>query len=131
MHGFRQRCCAWIAIFAALLGALAPTVSRATARDDAGRLLVAVCTAAGTHWIALDRTAPDDAAGSGGGERSLSLDSCPYCFAQAGAAVLPAPGAPLPLVVSGRTRPPSVADVAPRPRASWPPSHPRAPPGRA
>ena len=130
MRRFRQRCCAWIAIFAALLGALAPTVSRATARDDGGGLLVAVCTAAGTHWIALDRGAADDAAESGGGKRALSLDRCPYCFVQAGAAALPAPSAALPLIAPGWTPPPLVPDVAPRPRESWPPSHSRAPPGR-
>ena len=131
MRRFRQRCCAWIAIFAALLGALAPTVSRAAASDAAGRLLVEVCTAAGTHWIVLDRTAVDDAAARGGGERAFSIDRCPYCVAQAGAAALPAPTAALPLAVPGRTPLPLVAEVAPRPRQSWSPSQPRAPPGRA
>jgi hypothetical protein len=131
MRRFRQRCCAWIAIFAALLGALAPTVSRATARDDVRGLLVAVCSAAGTHWVAIDRTAADDSAGSGGGKPAVSLDRCPYCVAQAGAAALPAPTAAVPLVVPGRTPPPLVANIAPRLRQSWPPSHPRAPPGRA
>jgi hypothetical protein len=128
MRRFRHRCCAWIAIFAALLGALAPTVSRATARDGAGGLVVAVCTAAGTHWIALDRTAPAD--GSGGSERAFPLDRCPYCFAPSGAAPLPSTTAALALVEPDRTPPSPVADAAPRPRAWWPPSHPRAPPGR-
>jgi hypothetical protein len=131
MRRHRQRWLAWIAILAALLGALAPTVSRAMARENAGGLLVAVCSAAGTHWIALDRAAADGKAGSAGGEWTVALDRCPYCFASAGAALLPPNPTALPLIAPGHPPPRVVVVLAPRPPASWPPFCPRAPPGRA
>ena len=115
---------------AALLGALAPTISRATARENAGHLLVAICSAGGTHWVALDRATVDGEAGNVGGEWTLALDRCPYCFAPAGAVPLPPTDSALPLLAPGHVPPLVVVDLAPRPRTTWPPSSPRAPPDR-
>jgi hypothetical protein len=131
MRRHRQRLIAWIAIVAALLGTLAPTVSRAMARENAGRLLVAVCSASGTHWLALDRAATDGDAGTGSGEWTLSLDRCPCCFAQAGAAAPPPFPFAIALIASAHEPSPVFTAFAPRPRAAWLPSHPRAPPGHS
>jgi len=84
MQRSRQRLFAWVAIFAMMLSALAPAISRAMGPDENGRYFVQVCSAAGIEWVAVSaaeaefyadvETRDDGTSGKGGG---LSLDQCP------------------------------------------------------
>lgn len=73
----------WLALAAMLLGAFAPTVSRAlaAARSD-GAPMVEVCTSEGPRWVPLAPTSADTlmADASHGQESALSLDHCPFCL---------------------------------------------------
>ena len=136
MARLRQRPAAWLAIFAMLLGALAPTISRATV-PGGGRLFVDLCTTAGAGFAGIERaraTRSGDAASDQDGEGRQpqhSLDRCPYCGSHAGVAIAPPPAAGPLLASPGSARLPSPSPVSPRPQQAWSPSHPRAPPLRA
>lgn len=140
MHRFRHRLYAWIALFAMLAGALAPTISRAAAAGDQSgvRYWLEVCSASGSNLIELAvadagrygghglvTAAPADGEGA---PAHLALDHCPYCGAQAGTAALP-PHDPPPLIVAQRVmRAPTLFLLAPRPLFAWSSARPRAPP---
>ena len=134
MHAFRQRFFAWIAIVAMMVSALAPAISRAMGPDESGRYLIEVCSAAGTHQIAL--TAEEAAfygeqvipAGDSEGGDATMLDHCPYCSASFNLAMLPPVDAMPAFAVIGSRLAPTLCFVAPRPLFAWSPAHPRAPP---
>lgn len=137
MHPFRQRFFAWIAIVAMMVSALAPAISRATGPDERGRFFMEVCSAAGMHRISLsaeeavfygEQAIP---AQDGEGGNALMLDSCPYCSASVGTAILPPVDAMPVFAVVGRQPAPRLFLVSPRPLFAWSPAHPRAPPVRA
>lgn len=135
MQRFRQRFLAWVAVFAMLMSALAPAISRAMGPDEAGRYLIEVCSAEGTGWVAVDAAqfaVHGGPAVPGGGDDGLqSFTHCPYCCAHAGAALLPL------AATTGLAEPaasrlfPWLFLRAPRPLFAWSPSHPRAPPAQA
>lgn len=85
-HG--RRLAAWLAIFAMMLAAFAPTVSRALARGSVSPGSWAeVCTASGVQWVKLGNTATTDSVGSAvSGEPASGqpahnpLDHCPLCL---------------------------------------------------
>jgi len=81
----RLRRTAWIALFAMLIGALAPTVSRVLAAGEGS--WNAVCSASGVIYLPVDTApAPDE-----GGVQHLAA-ACAYCFTSAasfGLAVAP------------------------------------------
>lgn len=138
MQRFCRRLYAWIAIFAMAMSALAPAVSRAMGPDEHGRFLVQLCSAAGVEWVEL--TAEEAAfygetgavsSESDPAQSSPSLDHCPYCSAQFGSALPPAPGLSPSFAVTGGAVLPTLFLVAPRPLFAWSPAHPRAPPARA
>jgi len=76
----------WLAVALMLLGALAPTVSRALAsRAAAAPSAIEVCTSEGPRWLDVVSTAPSDPATSGttapqGPGVVPSLDHCPFCL---------------------------------------------------
>jgi hypothetical protein len=131
----RQRPAAWLAIFAMLLGALAPTISRAMVPGAGARLLADVCSAAGVGFVEIDRAkasrSGDAAVDREGGQQAHSPDRCPYCCTHAGVAVASPPATGLLVASPGSVRLPRLSFVSPRPRHAWSPSHPRAPPARA
>jgi hypothetical protein len=133
----RQRPAAWLAIFAMLLGSLAPTISRAMVPGAGARLLADVCSAAGVGFVEIDRAKASrfgepaiDREGEGR-QQAHSPDRCPYCCTQAGVAVASPPAAGLLVASPGSVSLPRLSFVSPRPRHAWSPSHPRAPPARA
>ena len=137
MHAFRQRFLAWIALVAMVVSALAPAISRAMGPDESGRYLIEVCSAAGTHQIAL--TVEEAAfygeqlipAGDSEGDDAPMLERCPYCSASSNLAMLP-PADTMPVfAVIGSQLAPKLFFVSPRPLFAWSPAHPRAPPARA
>jgi hypothetical protein len=91
----RHRWVLWLALWLAVFGAMAPTVSRTLnwARGDTGNL-VEICTSAGPRWMALNPVGSataasaatlvdgQDAARSEPGPAPTSfpvLDHCPFC----------------------------------------------------
>ncbi len=138
MQRFRQRFSAWIAIFAMAMSALAPALSRAMGPDENGRYLVQLCSAAGVEWVEL--TAEEAAfygetgavsSKSDPAQSSAAFDHCPYCSAQFGSALPPAPDLSPSFSVAGGAVVPTLFLIAPRPLFAWSPAHPRAPPARA
>jgi len=133
MSRFRRRLFAWLAFFATLIGALAPTVSQAMISGKDASFFIVVCSAMGTHQIEVSATdaarysvgvAPD----SEQDEANL-LESCPYCVTHAGSFGLPARALGVAIDdLSATAHVPHLFLVAPRPLFAWTPSHPRAPP---
>jgi hypothetical protein len=71
---------AWLALFVALVMALAPTLSHALAwsQSSSGNF-VEICTATGPRLVAAD-SAPTSADSPAGQESALSLSHCPFCL---------------------------------------------------
>jgi len=137
MLRFRQRPAAWLAIFAMLLGALAPAINRAVVPGAGAGLLADVCSVAVVGFVEIERTKAPRSGGAAidldgeGRQQSHSPDRCPYCCTYAGVAVA-SPPATGPFVASpGSVRVPLLSFLSPRPHHAWSPSHPRAPPARA
>lgn len=131
-----RRLTAWIASFAILLGALAPTISHALVRAGGeGTRWVEVCTISGLKLVAIDA---DRGAGRGagigadedgqGGSGLLATEPCPYCATHADNFGLPpALGMSLARVRIPDSLPPLYYH-APRPLYAWAAAHARAPP---
>lgn len=116
------RVTAWIAIFAILLAALAPSLARALAPPQQAMPWGEICTAAGMQQVAVD-AAPDSGSHEGSGPRH-----CPYCLVHAGHFALPsATGSFCPATATGAAAPLPFF-VAPPPRLIRPAAAPRAPP---
>ena len=120
MLRIRQRPAAWLAIVAMLLGAFAPTISRAMVPGAGAGLLADVCSAAGVGFVEIDRAkAPrsGDAAIDRDGEgrqQSHSPDRCPYCCTHAGVAVASPPATALLVASPGSARLPRLSFLSPR-----------------
>jgi hypothetical protein len=79
------RLTAWIAIFAILLAALAPSVARALSPPQTGMPWTDICSVVGTQ------AAPATEPMSGSGQHEgMGLKHCPFCLTHAGQFVLPA-----------------------------------------
>lgn len=76
----------WLAVAVMLLGALAPTVSRALASRATGAVVaIEICTAEGPRWLDVVSAAPSDPIASGttdpvGQGVAPSIDHCPFCL---------------------------------------------------
>ena len=68
----------WLALLIAVLGAVAPTLSRGLARTG-DVPLVEICTSLGPRWVALSDS-PDSPDGQGS---VLHIDHCPFCLLSA------------------------------------------------
>lgn len=80
LHPWRpRRWLAWLTLWAVVLAALAPTVSRALWSTSGGAVTwVEVCTAQGARWLPAPvsgPSAPDDETPAG----APSIDHCPLC----------------------------------------------------
>ena len=127
MTAFRRshRFAAWLATFAILLAALAPSISHAMAAVNGGKSWIEVCTASGTTLV---QVAADQAPGkSAPAEKSVHLEHCPFCAPQAAYGPAPAALAALPAAVGSEVLP-ELYYRAPRPLFAWAASQPRAPP---
>lgn len=83
----------WLALCVLVLGALAPTVSRALAGRDAGPALE-ICTAqGGAVWVSASPESSDE--GAADGQTSLpSLEHCPFCLQATDRSAAPPPHQP-------------------------------------
>jgi hypothetical protein len=98
----QRRVCAWLAMLALVLTALAPTLAQAVVSNTDRGDWVQICSASGMVWIQADPGAgdPQSAPMAGAGMQ------CPWCSLHSPAAGLPpatalrvAAAAPAPLVV--------------------------------
>ena len=136
MQSLKQGFIAWIAIFAMMMGALAPTISRAMGPGADGRYLIEVCSADGSGWVAVDAAQFVLNAGQtpleGSGEDNLSsFKHCPFCCLHASLALPSAAATPDFGDHSTRVFAPRFFLDAPWTLFAWSPSHARAPPARA
>ena len=116
---------ACIALFALLLGALAPALSHALSQPGNGKRMVQVCTVAGMKMVALDDSS---AKGKAGDSDLFPAERCAFCATHGGAPAVP-PSPILPFGLRGGADPlPSLYFHAPRPLFVWAAAHPRAPP---
>ncbi len=118
------RLTAWIAMFAILLAALAPSLARALAPAQQALPWNDICTTLGMPSGAGDAV-PASAPGQ---HEGADFKHCPFCLHPAGQFVLPSQGGSfLPAGAIG-TEPRPRAFVAPPPRLIQPAARPRAPP---
>ncbi|HAT29329.1 MAG TPA: DUF2946 domain-containing protein [Janthinobacterium sp.] len=130
MTTLQRQLTAWIACFAILLAALAPSISHAIAAGkNAGSGWIEICSAAGSKFVSADQTLNSaSSTSSAPAEKSLHFDHCPFCSTHGG------PSAPPPAValsvpaVSGKAILPSLYYQAPRPLHVWASAQSRAPP---
>lgn len=119
---FRQT--TWLAIFAMLGLALAPTVSHALAASGPGNPWAEICSVASGKLVVAD------AAGVPGSqaEAGSHLGHCPLCGQLGGAPVLPVAESAGALVVDVADFLPALYAQSPSPLFAWAAAQPRAPP---
>ena len=123
MHTIIRRFAAWIACFAILFAALAPSVSHAMAAAR-GDTWTEICSAAGIKLVKADN--PDNAE-----QTSKHLEHCPFCATHpSSVALLPGSAWSMPLL-EGRDTHPSLFFQSPSPLAIWTLAQSRAPPAAA
>jgi hypothetical protein len=116
----------WLALFAVLLNALAPTVSHALAARRPA-IPIDVCSVDGGAPFAAAAALlmQDEHRGMG------LLGDCGYCLAHAGSHGMPPPAHPPLALVHGTAPRPFLFHHAPRPLAVWLAAVPRGPPSFA
>ena len=128
MTSFTRRCAAWIACFAILLAALAPSISQAVAnaKQESGSGWAEICSVAGIRFVQVD----DDGAADGkGGGKAMQMEHCAFCSTHAGSVGLPPTSPVLPLpVASGTVIFPALYYQSPSPLFIWSTAQSRAPP---
>jgi hypothetical protein len=85
MNFARSRATAWIAIFAILLAALAPSLARALSSPQKAMPWTDICSVGGPQ-VAHD-VAPESGSGQ---HEGMGLKHCPFCLTHAGQFALPA-----------------------------------------
>lgn len=118
-----RRVTAWIAIFAILLAALAPSLARALSSPQKAMPWSEICSVVGTQAVPDAASVPNS-----GRHDGAEFKHCPFCLTHAGQFALPAtPPDVLPTADSrAEVFPPSTA--TPPPRFIRAAAQPRAPP---
>lgn len=125
---FTRRFAAWIACFAILLAALAPSVSQAVAnaKQQSGSGWAEICSVAGIRFVQVDDGAADDGNSTG---KAMQMEHCAFCSTHAGSVGLPPAGPVLPLPVAmGTAIFPALYYQSPAPLFIWSTAQSRAPP---
>jgi hypothetical protein len=127
MNKLTRRLTAWIACFAVLLAALAPSISHAiSAANGSGASWVEVCSLTGAKLVNVGDE--QDPASSAPAEKGFHFEHCPFCSMHGGTVgLLPTAGFTLP-VASGEQPLPSLFYQSPRPLFIWAAAQSRAPP---
>lgn len=117
----------WIACFAMLLNALAPSISHAvTAWSSASAPAMEVCTMNGVQSIAATAGLP---AGDHSGQTDAGNSGhCHFCLAHCGSLALLPTGMPVRAIVAGHDLFPHLFYHAPYRLFSWAAANPRGPP---
>ena len=124
---FTRRFAAWIACFAILLAALAPSISQAVAnaKQESGSGWAEICSVAGIRFVQVD----DGAADGKSGGKAMQMEHCAFCSTHAGSVGLPPTSPVLPLLVaSGTAIFPALYYQSPSPLFIWSTAQSRAPP---
>ena len=125
---FTRRFAAWIACFAILLAALAPSISQAVAnaKQESDSGWAEICSVAGIRFVQVD----DDGAADGkSGGKAMQMEHCAFCSTHAGSVGLPPTNPVLPLLVaSGTAIFPALYYQSPSPLFIWSTAQSRAPP---
>ena len=124
---FTRRFAAWIACFAILLAALAPSISQAVAnaKQESGSGWAEICSVAGIRFVQVDDGASDGGKSDG---KAMQMEHCAFCSTHAGSVGLP-PSPVLPLLVaSGTAIFPALYYQSPAPLFIWSTAQSRAPP---
>ncbi|TNC77688.1 DUF2946 domain-containing protein [Janthinobacterium lividum] len=124
---FTRRFAAWIACFAILLAALAPSISQAVAnaKQESGSGWAEICSVAGIRFVQIDGLAADEKSGG----KAMQMEHCAFCSTHAGSVGLPPTSPVLPLLVaSGTAIFPSLYYQSPAPLFMWSTAQSRAPP---
>ncbi len=122
-----RRLTAWVALFALVLGALAPTVTQAmVAAGDRGDWLE-VCSVSGMVWVQADTGEVSQQQPDGSAPDSGASPHCPWCTLHGGAAGLPT-AALQPDLPARLTDLPPAFYQAPLATTIWAPAQSRAPP---
>jgi hypothetical protein len=114
----------WIACFAILLNALAPSMAHAFSRNSPTNLFE-VCSASGAKVTLGDQGA---ASKSPSGSVVHHMEHCPFCMNHAGTFALPSVMVPQFAVAGAQRQFPSLFYHSPTPLFSWSRANPRAPP---
>jgi len=118
MNHITRSVAAWIACFAILFAALAPSISQAVTISQGGSW-VEICSASGTRLVKADS-----------GDATLHIDHCPFCATHAvPLGLLPNAGFVLPLPDTAALYP-SLFYHAPRTLPAWTYAQSRAPPAQ-
>ena len=123
---FTRRFAAWIACFAILLAALAPSISQAVAnaKQESGSGWAEICSVAGIRFVQVDDGAADEKSAG----KAMQMEHCAFCATHAGSVGLPpSPVLPLP-VISGTAIFPALYYQSPSPLFIWSTAQSRAPP---
>jgi hypothetical protein len=114
---------AWIALFAVLLNALAPTLSYAMAAGR-GAAVVEMCTSFGLKKVVVSKAGEESAPSAMQG-----IQHCPFCLS-ADSASAPPPGAvsALPALPDAVSAAVPVSSIIHDPLLSWSAAHKRGPP---
>lgn len=119
MHIVTRRLVAWIACFAMLFGALAPSIAQAMSASR-GEVWAEICSVAGTRFVKIK--------GDPAEPPTLHLEHCPFCATHADAFALPpGPGFHIALLDLPTSHPP-LFYRSPRPLSIWTTAQSRAPP---
>ena len=126
---FTRRLAAWIACFAILLAALAPSISQAVAnaKQQSGSGWAEICSVAGIRFVQVVEDGTTEDGKSAG--KAMQMEHCTFCSTHAGSVGLPptSPALPLP-VISGTAIFPALYYQSPAPLFIWSTAQSRAPP---
>lgn len=117
---------AWIALIAAIVLALVPTLSRALATQQGQAAWAEVCTSSSLTVVTAN--VPGDAREVPGGAVVVHLDHCPFCILGANLPGLPTAPVELPMQASPTHAMPARLREAARMHHAWAHAPARAPP---
>jgi hypothetical protein len=122
-----RRFAAWLACFAILFAALAPSISHAFTPSNS-QTWTEICTANGLSMVMVGDNGDAPAEPS---TKLSHLEHCPFCSSHGGSlALLPPTGMPIPLIDTHESHP-SLFFQSPHPLPIWTSAQSRAPPAHA
>lgn len=118
---------AWVACFAILLVALAPSISHALAAEKAfAKEWTEICTSTGVKQVKVTDGESDKPFSSG--KHDQHSEDCPFCRTHADTVGLPPTSAAIVFIPAAPQSYPFLFYQAPRPLFTWAPAQSRAPP---
>ena len=126
---FTRRLAAWIACFAVLLAALAPSISQAiaNAKQQSGSGWAEICSVAGIRFVQVVEDGTTEDGKSAG--KAMQMEHFAFCSTHAGSVGLPPTSPVLPLPVAmGTAIFPALYYQSPAPLFIWSTAQSRAPP---